>query len=638
MSNKRFALILLSDLTAASILFFVLFPGLLPGRSHRIIRRPNVIFIVLDAARADHFSCYGYKKITTPNIDKIAERGAVFLNNFSPGTHTLSSIPRLLSSRYFSINLFQHDLMRWGSRWEFPETIFNRMDDQQILLPEIIANNGYRVIAFHNHGCCLPNTELGKTFDQDYYCFVSKNEPKDEQLISGIISWIEKNKASGQPFFIYYHIMSPHEPYPQKSEDHQILSEDSPAVIEAVRDKFHQREKDTPDGWSKEELRILHGLYDGNLLHSDRWIGILDEKLHELDLDDNTLMIITSDHGERLGEHGSLGHAGPPWDALTHIPLIMRYPHLIPPRIQVSGFTESIDIMPTILDICNIPIPDNKAMDGVSLLSIIHNPQAGKKAVFTDSSIRTDKYKYIIDGKSELLYDLENDPGEEKNIASHNPELTMNMGEMYQKAIAPYQKRFNEAKTISTPEFSFYYSSGLNITPNNRVEKIEDIRNNSRASIENLSDRKSWVLNDHKVRWRLFCLPGNGTPPPITLSANIPNGKYQISILVESPLSSPCSPAEFGLLYRFDQKTPFQLPGKVNTISQDYHYLDLGEGWIRNTNFSMEMNFHPPDNKPYIIRHVKFAPIVPIAREAGQIPEADEIRKRRDSLKALGYL
>jgi len=637
--KNRFLLIVLADLLAFLLLLGLIWDTPVPGLGSLFnSRRPNVIFIVLDAARADHFSGYGYAKETTPEIDRIGSAGAVFLNNFSQGTHTLASIPRILTSRYFSINLFQHDLMRWGSRWELPGTIFNRLDAQQVILPKVMADNGYQVVAFHNHGCCLPKTELGKNFDKDYYCFVSPTSPKDERLISQMMDWLENTRDSDKPFFIYYHIMSPHEPYPEKPEDYQILKGDSRADIDAVRKKFHQRQKDTPEGWSEKELRILNGLYDGNLRHSDRWIGILDRKLDELGLSEDTLMIVTADHGERLGEHGSLGHAGPPWDSLTHIPLIMRYPPLIPPKTRISGFTESVDIVPTIFEICNIHLPSNKSLDGMSLLSIIDDPERARQVALTDTSLRTEKHKYVAWRNVEFLYDLENDPHEENNIAARNPEFTMKIGEAYQKAIAPYRNRYKRAQVHSAPDFPFYYSSGLDVGPKESIETIEDIRKDTREIARNLSGEKAWVLNDHAVRWKLFCLPDNGPPSPLTFSAKAPNGEYVISLLVETPFSSPSSPSEFGLQYRFDPETPFLPASGMKNVCKNYDYIELGKVKVTNLRFAVEVKLEPRDGSRFIIHHVKFTPSVTGQETPEQTPPGEEVLKRQASLKALGYL
>jgi len=98
---------------------------------------PNILFILLDAARADHISCYGYEKNTTPFTDEISHEGTLFLNHFSNGSHTFESIPSLFFSRYYTLPIFQQMPWTWGKQ-EHPSTISNKYDNEQILLPEIL--------------------------------------------------------------------------------------------------------------------------------------------------------------------------------------------------------------------------------------------------------------------------------------------------------------------------------------------------------------------------------------------------------------------------------------------------------------------------------------------------------------------
>ena len=118
--------------------------------------------------------------------------------------------------------------------------------------------------------------------------------------------------------------------------------------------------------------------------------------------------------------------------------------------------TESIDIMPTILDICGIQLPQRKSEDGESLLRVIDNPETAKDAVLTDGSIRTKDFKYIVMGNR--LYNLREDPGENVNIAEQKQLLVNELEKRYEETMKPYRDRMERSIRDSPPEYSFYFS------------------------------------------------------------------------------------------------------------------------------------------------------------------------------------
>ena len=230
----------------------------------RAQNKPNVILIVLDAARADRFSSYGYDKPTTPFIDSIAKDGAIFLNHFSNGTYTPRSVSSMLFSRYLTNPAFGRRT-RWGLIEEGPDTIFQEFDDQQILLPAALSLAGYKTVFFNNHGFFCREDELTKAFHEMHQVF--KIWPADADLVCKVISWIKEHEK--QRFFIYYHVMSPHVPYPQKAEDAIFLKIEDGIGAGVVKGKLYNKKDNSADLLSADELRILSGLYDSNLRHSD---------------------------------------------------------------------------------------------------------------------------------------------------------------------------------------------------------------------------------------------------------------------------------------------------------------------------------------------------------------------------------
>ena len=632
-------MILLADCLAAIILFYLLFPALLPEKIRRLIRRPNVIYIVLDAARADHFSGYGYSENTTPCIDAIARRGTTFLNNFSPGTFTMVSVPRYFSSRYYSKPIWGLSEWDWGIRSETPQSINQNFDNQQIFLPEFLSRHGYITSIFYDHASFTKTSFILSLFQQKYSLRGLFSYPHlvDKEVIAKTISWLEDNRDKN--FFIYCHIMSPHEPYPPKKEDYEFLHNRDISILQYVRDKNTNRKSWFSQDWSKKELEYLGILYDSNLKHTDNYVGVLFNKLVELGLEDKTLIIITSDHGENLGEHNVLGHGFRTYDSVTHVPLIMVYPPLIPPGVKISGLTESIDIMPTILDICGIEMPTGKEMDGISLLPVISNPAKCKPAIFTNESIRTEDYRYIAPNE---LHDLKKDPRETTNIASDNPKLTNKLKTLFQQIMQPYKERYDNARRVEPPDYPFYILiHQFRITPVEGFERCTNRNMDFLKVIKEVSPHQPWLLNNRASGSGLFCIPANGTPRSLTISTRLPDGIYDVSILVETSASIPISKISSNLLFRFNQNGDPSQPAKIESLDnkrKNNYYLNLGMVKIQENRFWLKLTYNPPDRHPIAIRHIRFIPELLSGIKSGKIMTEEELLKRRKSLNALGYL
>jgi len=633
--EKKNSIITLLNISILTPIFLVacafFFPGEALSNSKPDISQPNIILIVLDAARADHFSCYGYNKNTTPHMDAIAEKGAIFLNNFSNETFTLGSVSKMFCSRYYTVYVFQDDFWRWKTRLVECKYIFRDFDNEQILLPKELSLNGYRTSLFHN--CYFTKKDpLGQTFDQNFWL------KPNEKAIDTIISWIKNNKNC--KFFIYCHIMCPHAPYILKDEDNEFLADEDPLRIKLVRESANIKNYDTFNKDNKENFRILRGLYDGNLKYIDNKIGLLYDKLEKLGLTDNTLVIITADHGENLGEHGSLFHSTLPWDSVTRVPLIMVYPPLIPPRTKVKALTELIDIPPTILDITGTKLPLGKTMDGISLLEALQNRGRGKYAVFTNNSIRTQKYKYII--SKNLLYDLENDPHETKNISEEKTLIKNMLKEQFDSVMKPYKNRFintREKKIFHSP--FFLKINCFTIFPKKTFEKYYELQRDKTMLSDNTLTGKSWFLNKERFRTGLICIPENGLPPAISLSIHMPNGNYHIFVLLESLNEASLLPEKFGFQSRFSTDQPYTFPEQIKLMKRNnsnFYYLNLGKSNVQNENFFSQILFRPYDKQRFVIRHVKFVPIQTATKRVFEGMSDEEFKEKTERLKSLGYL
>jgi len=431
--------------------------------------KPNILLIVMDTQRADNISCYGYPKETTPNIDRIASEGVIFLNNITPGVWTLPSHASLFTGRYVSGH--GADANCEVLPVEFPT------------MAEILGRLGYQTIGFSNNGWVSRRTGVARGFQEFYLVsreaggerlvewFYVEEGFKEEgerdkgslKTVNAAISWLRRRWNDEKPFFMFINFIEPHGPYwPPEPFRSRFLPPDvsgdevrSVARLESVDECIDIRVGALK--LSEREWRIEKALYDGCTATLDDRIGKLFSYLDEKGLADETLIIITSDHGDVQGEHPPhVEHHLCAYDELIRVPLIIRYPKAVPRAVKVRWITQTHDILPTILDI--LGVKDNgywKTLQGVSLMPSITDDKPVREYALVEYSksvqqffliwrrhpdfdirrfnyrikaLRNLKYKYIwySNGMDEL-YDLERDPGETNNIASDKPDIVERM-------------------------------------------------------------------------------------------------------------------------------------------------------------------------------------------------------------------
>jgi arylsulfatase A-like enzyme len=424
----------------------------------------------MDTQRADNISCYGYYKETTPNIDRIADEGAIFLNNISPGIWTLPSHASLFTGRYVS----GHGA---DANCEFLPVEFPTM-------AEILGKLGYQTIGFSNNGWVSRKTGVARGFheyylvsrrvgegkivewfyvDEEHFKEMGEQDKGSLKTVNAVISWLRRRWSRNKPFFIFINFIEPHGPYwPPEPFRSRFLPSDvgeeeakSIAKLNSVEECIDIRVGALK--LSEEEWRIEKALYDGCTATLDDRIGKLFSYLDEKDLVDETILIITSDHGDVQGEHPPhVEHHLCAYDELVRVPLIVRYPKAVPRHVKVKYITQTHDILPTLLDI--LGIKDEKywrTLQGVSLLpSIAENKPVRENALieynksvqqffliwrrhpdfdircfnYKIKALRNLKYKYIwYSNGIDELYDLENDPGEKRNIAKEQPDIVKKM-------------------------------------------------------------------------------------------------------------------------------------------------------------------------------------------------------------------
>lgn len=356
--------------------------------------RPNVLLITVDALRPDHLGCYGYQRYTSPNIDKLARGGVLFTQAIAQGSWTWPSIHSLLTGTYPST----HKVYFWDSS----------LSDYITTLPRMLKDYGYNTAFITGHGGL--STESGLRGDFDTWEDISG--AKADKTTQEAIDWMREYQRS--PFFLWLHYMDTHDMYFFKPSDER-------RSVEVLS-----------------ELEIKNGLlnYDKAISQVDAQIGRLLEELEKLGLYKNTIIIITADHGEEMGEHSLyFNHGGWLWESLIRVPLIIFYFPLFKEGQIIEQQAQHIDIVPTLVDI--LGVRQAGTFEGRNLLALIrgkevqsvyafseHRENEGEVSdgqwVWTIYSVRGKENKLILildkHGEHYKMFDLVKDPLESKDI------------------------------------------------------------------------------------------------------------------------------------------------------------------------------------------------------------------------------
>jgi len=357
----------------------------------------NVLLVSIDTCRADHLSCYGYTRKTTPYIDAIANTGVMFTSVFSPVPQTLPAHSSMLTGTtpvYHGI----HDNLGY------------KLDDSLTTLAEVFKKNGYKTGAVISSFVIDSQFGIDQGFDyynDDFDDRINNpdvSERKGKEVSKYAIKWLEEN--NNERFFLFLHYFDPHFRY-QPPEP------------------FAQQYKNDP--------------YAGEIAYADYCIGQVIEKLKQLDLFGSTLIVITGDHGEMLGEHGEAEHGFFIYQSAIKVPLIFKLPGKDQPH-KIDSITGLVDLFPTICSIVDIPSP--QPIHGKDLSNLILNKkdQTTDRFLYCESFTSTkhnanallgviaQDWKYIQTTRPEL-YDLKNDPKETTNIVDQKPQRTHLMRE-----------------------------------------------------------------------------------------------------------------------------------------------------------------------------------------------------------------
>ena len=440
----------------------------------------HIIIYVLDSLRADHLSCYGYHRMTSPNIDLLAEDGVVFKRCYSTSTWTRPVAASILSGTYPAINGVQ------GRKDYFDLNIFR--------LPESLKCQEFQTACISAIGNVSTTFGFSKGFD--YFCDLYK-EPdliKTREKSSGLAEGLEdavdaevifplagdinsfffpwlESKKNGNTFSLIWSIQT-HEPYQPPKEFNIFIDNNYDGRLAGHRDMIRRV--------SSEEDKInLIDLYDGEIYYNDSCIGEIIQYLKVNNLYEDTFFVILGDHGESLGEHGIYSHGHLPYEQVARVPLIIKFPNKEYAGQSVDQLVSLMDLFPSITDYLNIQLLEEVSdyIQGKSVIQLIRDDlYQNHQYLFSETrysdakptfqAVISNDYKfmkviptrvrasiikttikrlineriwisilrnplYMIKRYGHLetrqLFNLESDPGEKQNLVEKEPEIVEKM-------------------------------------------------------------------------------------------------------------------------------------------------------------------------------------------------------------------
>ncbi len=395
---------------------------------------PNILFFGIDSIRSDHMSCYGYPRQTTPHFDKLAEESVLFENNFSPVVPTTPAYTAMLSG-------MDQFTTRVVSLSHAGDDKSGKLATNFQLLPEILGELGY-------HSVCI-GFDGGFYRGFDEYVGYSSWGPdesgfsrKAESLNSVAMPKMEELAAQDKPWMLFLRHMDPHTPYLPPAPFNRLFytgDECAPGNnsmqpvwdFKPFADYFRSW---LPDGIT--DIEYVNASYDGALAYMDACCQQLLNRLDELGLEEETIVIVNGDHGETLDEHECFFDHHGLYEPTLVVPLIMRYPGVLPEGVRVPGYTKHVDLVPTIMEL--LEVDTGIEFDGKSQMPLIYDEVPTNYTEFYIAECtwmrkhgwRTTEWKFFESLEPDFhnkppveLYNLISDPLELCNLADKEPGL-----------------------------------------------------------------------------------------------------------------------------------------------------------------------------------------------------------------------
>jgi arylsulfatase A-like enzyme len=404
--------------------------------------KPNLIVIVVDTLRADHLGCYGYGRPTSPGLDRLAGESVLFENAYASSSWTAPSIASLFTSVHPSV----HGVTTFAAA----------LPDSLPTMAEVLQRQGFRNTGLSaNFVHIIERKGFGRGFDS----FAELRRPVtagEEAEFAGFVAAdaqtvttraIEAARASRDSrFFLYVHYMDPHSTYapPEPFRSRFARPYDGPFTGATNQLKsVMQGELAANDA----DLRRLVDLYDAEIAFTDAEIGRLLDELRRLDLLDNSVVAVLSDHGEEFGEHGGVFHGVTLYDEMTHVPLLVRLPGGRHGGTRVRPVVQIVDLGPTLLEA--VGVEDDRRTQGRSFAELLAARDTATSAAPAFSELHADEPVEAalrprthrtaittrdwtwIGGKDATaeLYDRRTDPQQQRNRVQNETAVAASLGQ-----------------------------------------------------------------------------------------------------------------------------------------------------------------------------------------------------------------
>lgn len=593
-------------------------------------KRPNVIWVVMDALRSDNLSCYGYSRPTSPHMDALAARGVRAGQHFTQGLWTTVSVPSYMTGRYFPVMV--HESVE-GTEVE------RKRPPEEMLAPEIFRENGYHTAMITSHPWFTPRSRLWHVFDESIFVVPDTRDQAYYASFGTLNRWIFQwlETAPKEPFFLYIHILDTH--FPHLLDPPFDLWADPKLLPESFKNGAPADKSGC--SFSAEDRQYMEGIYDGSILYSDYQLSLLLWKLNALGALDNTVILVGADHGDLLGEDGvRWGHPPKSYDLLLKVPFIMAGPG-IPEGKVIDGITENADIVPTLVELLGL---NSKArFDGRSLLPMLRNEGKPEDRQYAFS-------KYVLggyDGKPGLIlwgngFKYEWDMYNEKeylwavpdvfpappNVMAEHPDTAAAMKAYLEREIVPKWHAY-----LELPERAVALAIHDTIATNAFPQEALVIHPHEDTA--NYREDNKWGFDSD---WRrLWARAWMETPPPLTFRYEVPPGRYRVQLrmfCMNDYLGNPAS--SFAVRLRGEEEYRIVQKDDCLEANRAYLYVDAGEYATEDGIF--EITLKTGSEKHWAV----MSGFQLIRMEEGEklqhSGEDSDVNVRFDQLRALGYI
>jgi arylsulfatase A-like enzyme len=434
--------------------------------------RPHVILISLDTLRADALAPWrGDARSIAPNLDALASESVVFSSSFVPMPFTLPSHISMLTG----VHPEAHGVSG-------KDAVLSK---KLTTLTETLRAAGYRTQAWVGNDWLDPDFGFGRGFEG--YDYLAQRLSYASEIRGRVLEYAQQMAPSGDPFFLFIHFMDPHSDTGRRTRN-QLPYFSPPAFRRDIRVgeaefcagpgkcateyllEMDEEREALPDA----KIAKIRALYEAGIRHLDQELGTLFAELRRLGIYDQSLIVVTSDHGEEFREHGLFIHSQV-YDETIAVPLLIRFPGGANAGRRVEGLAELLDILPTILDYLNLEIPEYA--QGESLLPYLDERRAAvpgpvlaqdklQRSVY---ALRTpdDKLVYDVSTQRAQLFDLASDPEERRDLSEARPERVRELRQQLEELL----EKHAELARIVGPEGPGD-TSALDAEARNRLKEI----------------------------------------------------------------------------------------------------------------------------------------------------------------------